>query len=109
MAARILACVEAIPPGRVMSYGDVAEYAGANSARTVGRVLIAAAVTAAPKQLRQNAIASAGAASAAIIGPDVDTARQATISTPRSATAMPPHAPRGTADATTAPRLPLTE
>lgn len=39
MAARILACVEAIPPGRVMSYGDVAEFAGANSPRTVGRVL----------------------------------------------------------------------
>ena len=39
MAARILACIEAIPAGKVMSYGDVAEYAGANSPRTVGRVL----------------------------------------------------------------------
>jgi methylated-DNA-protein-cysteine methyltransferase related protein len=38
-AARILACVEAIPPGRVMTYGDVAEYVGVRSARIVGRVL----------------------------------------------------------------------
>lgn len=38
-AERILACIEAIPPGRVMSYGDVAEYAGTRSPRTVGRVL----------------------------------------------------------------------
>ena len=38
-AQRILACVEAIPPGRVMTYGDVAEFAGTRSARTVGRVL----------------------------------------------------------------------
>ncbi len=36
---RILAAVAAIPPGRVMSYGDVAEYAGGKSGRTVGRVL----------------------------------------------------------------------
>lgn len=36
---RILAAVEAIPPGRVMTYGDVAEYAGSRSARMVGRVL----------------------------------------------------------------------
>src|SRR5579875_3345504 len=40
-AQRILACIEAIPPGRVMTYGDVAEYAGTRSARTVGRVLAA--------------------------------------------------------------------
>lgn len=40
-AQRILACVEAIPSGRVMTYGDVAEYAGTRSARTVGRVLAA--------------------------------------------------------------------
>jgi len=40
-AERILACVEAIPPGRVMTYGDVAEFAGTRSARTVGRVLAA--------------------------------------------------------------------
>jgi alkylated DNA nucleotide flippase Atl1 len=39
LAQRILACVEAIPAGRVMTYGDVAEYAGASSARIVGRVL----------------------------------------------------------------------
>lgn len=38
-AERILACIEAIPPGRVMTYGDVAEFAGTRSARTVGRVL----------------------------------------------------------------------
>jgi alkylated DNA nucleotide flippase Atl1 len=36
---RILACIESIPPGRVMSYGDVAEYAGSRTARFVGRVL----------------------------------------------------------------------
>jgi alkylated DNA nucleotide flippase Atl1 len=41
LAQRILACVEAIPPGRVMTYGDVAEYAGAPSPRIVGRVLAA--------------------------------------------------------------------
>jgi methylated-DNA-protein-cysteine methyltransferase related protein len=39
LALRILACVEAIPPGHVMSYGDVAEYVGTRSARIVGRVL----------------------------------------------------------------------
>lgn len=38
-AEKILACVEAIPPGRVLTYGDVAEYAGTRSARVVGRVL----------------------------------------------------------------------
>jgi methylated-DNA-protein-cysteine methyltransferase-like protein len=38
-AQRILACIESIPPGRVMTYGDVAEYAGTRSARVVGRVL----------------------------------------------------------------------
>ena len=38
-ARRILACVESIPAGRVMTYGDVAEYAGTRSARVVGRVL----------------------------------------------------------------------
>jgi alkylated DNA nucleotide flippase Atl1 len=40
-AERILACIEAIPRGRVMTYGDVAEYAGTRSARVVGRVLAA--------------------------------------------------------------------
>jgi alkylated DNA nucleotide flippase Atl1 len=39
LAQRILACVEAIPAGRVMSYGDVAEYAGARTPRLVGHVL----------------------------------------------------------------------
>ena len=38
---RVLECVEAIPPGRVMSYGDIAEYLGEPSARMVGRVLAA--------------------------------------------------------------------
>jgi alkylated DNA nucleotide flippase Atl1 len=39
LAQRILACIESIPPGRVMTYGDVAEYVGACSPRIVGRVL----------------------------------------------------------------------
>jgi methylated-DNA-protein-cysteine methyltransferase-like protein len=39
LAERILACVESIPAGRVMTYGDVAEYAGSRAARMVGRVL----------------------------------------------------------------------
>ena len=39
LAQRILACIESIPPGRVMTYGDVAEYVGASSPRIVGRVL----------------------------------------------------------------------
>jgi alkylated DNA nucleotide flippase Atl1 len=36
---RILAGVESIPRGQVMSYGDIAEYCGANTPRLVGRVL----------------------------------------------------------------------
>lgn len=36
---RVLACVELIPPGRVMSYKDVAEFIGSRAARNVGRVL----------------------------------------------------------------------
>jgi methylated-DNA-protein-cysteine methyltransferase-like protein len=45
-AARILAAVESIPAGRVMTYGDVAEYIGAGRvARLVGRVLAADAGT----------------------------------------------------------------
>jgi alkylated DNA nucleotide flippase Atl1 len=36
---RILACVESIPPGRVMTYGDVAEFVGTRAVRLVGRVL----------------------------------------------------------------------
>jgi alkylated DNA nucleotide flippase Atl1 len=39
LALRILECVESIPPGKVMSYGDVAEFVGASSPRIVGRVL----------------------------------------------------------------------
>ena len=39
LAQRILACIESIPAGRVMTYGDVAEYVGASSPRIVGRVL----------------------------------------------------------------------
>lgn len=39
LAQRILACVESIPRGRVMSYADVAEYSGSRAARNVGRVL----------------------------------------------------------------------
>jgi methylated-DNA-protein-cysteine methyltransferase related protein len=35
----VLAAVAEIPAGKVMTYGDVAEYAGIRSARTVGRVL----------------------------------------------------------------------
>jgi alkylated DNA nucleotide flippase Atl1 len=39
LADRILACVESIPPGRVLTYGDVAEYVGSRAPRMVGRVL----------------------------------------------------------------------
>ncbi|WP_375476793.1 MGMT family protein [uncultured Jatrophihabitans sp.] len=39
IAHRILGCIETIPAGRVLTYGDVAEFVGARSARTVGRVL----------------------------------------------------------------------
>jgi methylated-DNA-protein-cysteine methyltransferase-like protein len=38
---RILACVEAIPPGRVMTYGDVAEFVDSRAPRHVGQVLAA--------------------------------------------------------------------
>src|SRR6266516_8131806 len=38
-AALVLAVVDRIPRGRVMSYGDVAEYLGGGSARAVGAVL----------------------------------------------------------------------
>jgi methylated-DNA-protein-cysteine methyltransferase related protein len=40
-ARRILACVDGIPAGRVMTYGDVAEFAGTRAARVVGNVLAA--------------------------------------------------------------------
>jgi alkylated DNA nucleotide flippase Atl1 len=36
---RVLAVVALIPPGRVMSYGDVAEYLGSGGPRQVGRVM----------------------------------------------------------------------
>ena len=38
-AERVLVVVEQIPPGRVLSYGDVAELAPAPTPRQVGRVL----------------------------------------------------------------------
>ena len=36
---QVLSVVERIPPGRVMSYGDIAEYVGSGGPRQVGRVL----------------------------------------------------------------------
>jgi Predicted methylated DNA-protein cysteine methyltransferase len=36
---RVLQVVERIPPGRVMSYGDIAEYVGEGGPRQVGRVM----------------------------------------------------------------------
>lgn len=38
-ARAVLDVVDRIPPGKVMSYGDVAEYAGLRSARLVGQVM----------------------------------------------------------------------
>ena len=38
-AAEVLDVAEAIPPGRVMSYGDIAEYLGEGGPRQVGRVM----------------------------------------------------------------------
>ena len=38
-ARRVLDAVDAIPSGHVLSYGDVAEYIGAGSARGVGAVM----------------------------------------------------------------------
>jgi alkylated DNA nucleotide flippase Atl1 len=38
-SACVLDVVDAIPPGRVLSYGDVAEYLGAGGPRQVGRVM----------------------------------------------------------------------
>jgi alkylated DNA nucleotide flippase Atl1 len=38
-AARVLDVVEAIPSGRVMSYGDLADYLGESGPRRVGRVM----------------------------------------------------------------------
>lgn len=36
---QVLRVVESIPPGRVMSYGDVAEYLGSGGPRQVGQVM----------------------------------------------------------------------
>ena len=38
-ASRVLEVAETIPPGRVMSYGDIAEYLGEGGPRQVGRVM----------------------------------------------------------------------
>jgi alkylated DNA nucleotide flippase Atl1 len=38
-SARVLDVVDAIPPGQVMAYGDIAEYLGAGGPRQVGRVM----------------------------------------------------------------------
>ena len=38
-ASRVLDVTEAIPAGRVMSYGDIAEYLGQGGPRQVGRVM----------------------------------------------------------------------
>jgi alkylated DNA nucleotide flippase Atl1 len=38
-AERVLDVVERIPPGKVMSYGDVAEFLGEGGPRQVGRVM----------------------------------------------------------------------
>ncbi len=38
-ASRVLDVVDAIPPGHVMSYGDIAEYLGEGGPRQVGRVM----------------------------------------------------------------------
>jgi alkylated DNA nucleotide flippase Atl1 len=38
-AEAVLELVERIPPGRVMSYGDIAEYLGEGGPRQVGRVM----------------------------------------------------------------------
>ncbi|HWG13159.1 MAG TPA: MGMT family protein [Streptosporangiaceae bacterium] len=38
-ASDVLDTADAIPPGRVMSYGDIAEYLGRGGPRQVGRVM----------------------------------------------------------------------
>jgi alkylated DNA nucleotide flippase Atl1 len=38
-ARAVLDAVEEIPPGKVMSYGDVADYVGVGSGRSVGTVM----------------------------------------------------------------------
>jgi alkylated DNA nucleotide flippase Atl1 len=37
--SRVLDVVDLIPPGRVMSYGDIAEYVGSGGPRQVGHVM----------------------------------------------------------------------
>ena len=37
--SRVLDVAESIPPGKVMSYGDIAEYVGQGGPRQVGRVM----------------------------------------------------------------------
>jgi alkylated DNA nucleotide flippase Atl1 len=39
LASRVLEVAEAIPPGRVMSYGDIAGFLGEAGPRQVGRVM----------------------------------------------------------------------
>jgi alkylated DNA nucleotide flippase Atl1 len=39
LAERVLAVVDRIPPGKVLSYGDIAEEVGTRSPRQVGRVM----------------------------------------------------------------------
>jgi alkylated DNA nucleotide flippase Atl1 len=39
LAEHVLALVERIPPGKVLSYGDIAEEVGTRSARQVGQVM----------------------------------------------------------------------
>ena len=38
-ASRVLEVADSIPPGQVMSYGDIAEYLGQGGPRQVGRVM----------------------------------------------------------------------
>lgn len=38
-ASRVLDVADSIPPGRVMSYGDIADYIGDGGPRQVGRVM----------------------------------------------------------------------
>jgi alkylated DNA nucleotide flippase Atl1 len=38
-AEQVLDLVERIPPGRVMSYGDIAEYLGSRAPRAVGQLM----------------------------------------------------------------------
>ena len=38
-SSHVLDVVDAIPPGQVMSYGDIAEYLGEGGPRQVGRVM----------------------------------------------------------------------